>query len=169
MAYNTANLNSKYEEIKYINWINSRLSPPPKDNINENYNSNDSTIQVDHIGDNLTDGILLLKLLDTIFPEKIDWSKIDKKANNKFKQLQNCSYLISIMKDLAIPIASLGGRDIVDGQKDKLFAVLWLLMRAEFIKENGVRTDEEIRNWANQFIYNNANNKVEADEPDWQP
>ena len=164
------NSNPKLEEIKYINWLNSRFSSINDDDSKENESSNELNIgQIDRIGDNLTDGIILLKVFNMIHPEIIEWKKIDQKANNKFKQIQNCNYLITKMKEKAMPIASLGGRDIVDGSQKRLFGALWLLMREEYIKENGVKSDEEIKNWADQFIYNVAANDIEADEPDYQP
>lgn len=164
------NSNPKLEEIKYINWINSRICSPNDDEDTESDRLEDQNIfMVDRIGDNLIDGIQLLKLFDGIYPEIIEWKKIDQKANNKFKQIQNCNYLINKMKEKAMPIASQGGRDIVDGDQGKLFAVLWLLMRQEYIKENGMKTEEEIKNWANQFIYNVVSNDIESDELDYQP
>ena len=101
MAYNSTNNNPKLEEIKYINWINTRMAELENNSSTECANSNQGEtmitpnkehIQIDHIGDNLTDGILLLKLFDKIHENCIEWSKIDKNANNKFKRIQNCSY-----------------------------------------------------------------------------
>ena len=42
------------------------------------------------------------------------------------------------------------------------------MLRESFIKENGVKTDDEINDWANQFIYN-VMAQIQIDEPDYEP
>jgi hypothetical protein len=76
------------EEIKYINWINASFP----------------SLAIQEIGQNLTDGLILLEILEKIHPATVDWSKIDRKANNKFKKIQNSNYLITALKDLGIDI-----------------------------------------------------------------
>jgi hypothetical protein len=153
---------TQLEEIKYINWINASFPH----------------FQIQEIGENLTDAITLLEILETIHPAIVDWSKIDRKANNKFKKIQNSNYLISALKDQGIPLVSIAGRDIVDCNQTKIFTVLWFLMREEFVKANGVSTDDAIRDWANQFVWGGdgdgdgegeGDGEVMADELDFEP
>jgi hypothetical protein len=154
---------TQLEEIKYINWINASFPH----------------FQIQEIGENLTDAITLLEILETIHPAIVDWSKIDRKANNKFKKIQNSNYLISALKDQGIPLVSIAGRDIVDCNQTKIFTVLWFLMREEFVKANGVSTDDAIRDWANQFVWGgdgdagdgdgDGDGEVMADELDFEP
>ena len=143
------------EEIKYINWVNSR---------------DIEGVQISGIDSTLDDGITLLKILDSIHPDLVDWSKVDPKSTNKFKKVSNCNYFIAQLKHIGIPIVSLCGRDIVDTKQNHLFSLLWLLMREEFIKINGIRSDAEIREWANQFVYQNVEKgELYPDEPDYEP
>jgi hypothetical protein len=143
------------EEIKYINWVNSREI---------------EDVQISGIDSTLDDGIILLKILDSIHPDLVDWTKVDPKSTNKFKKVSNCNYFIAQLKNIGIPIISLCGRDIVDNKQTHLFSLLWLLMREEFIKINGIRSDAEIREWANQFVYQNVEKgELYPDEPDYEP
>lgn len=144
---------AKLEEIKYINWINSLEI---------------EGVLVDRIGENMSDGIIMLKIMDKVHVEIVDWTRVDLKSSNKFKKLSNCNYLFKIFDEVGIPYVSQGGRNIVENEKKKQFTVCWFLLRESFIKENGVKTDDEINDWANQFIYN-VMAQIQIDEPDYEP
>lgn len=46
------------------------------------------------------DGLLLLKVINKLNPTVVDWKKVDKNPNNKFKQGINCSQVIEASKKL---------------------------------------------------------------------
>jgi hypothetical protein len=48
----------------------------------------------------------------------VDWSKVNtKKPLNKFKQVENCNYAITLGKSLKFSLVGVAGSDIHDGNK----------------------------------------------------
>ena len=71
---------------------------------------------------------------------------------NPFKKMANCNYALQLLQDhLQVEIYT-GAKDIVQKHQKNVKGVLWALMRAYFVKNYGVKTDEEVREWADQFL-----------------
>lgn len=142
------------ERQRYINWLNA-----------ENISNQE---EIKGLEKELNDGIILLKIIELIQPGIVDWNKVNTPAVNKFKKLGNCNYMLKLCKELRLPITGVGGRDIVDGNTNLLFGVVWLLMRESFIAKHGPKSDDEVNKWANQFL-DTVEDDIELDELDEFP
>lgn len=105
------------------------------------------------------DGLALLKVEDFVEPGIVDWSKCEKKPNNKFKKLTNCNLAVDTGKKMHFSLVGIGGNDINDGNKKLILALVWQLMRYHTIKflsrltMNGDHvTDDQIIAWANKTV-----------------
>jgi hypothetical protein len=128
------------EERAFRNWMNSLGVDP----------------YVNHLYEDLRDGIILLQLLDKIRPGIVNWKKVyTKKPLSKFQQLENCNYAILIGKDLKFSLVGIGGQDIQSANKKLTLAIVWQAMRMyilNFLKttfKGRDVTDDDIINWAN--------------------
>jgi len=132
------------EEKAFRNWMNSLGVDPFVNNLYED----------------LRDGLILLQILDKIQPGIVDWSKVNtKKPLNKFKQVENCNYAITLGKSLKFSLVGVAGSDIHDGNKKLTLAIVWQAMRyfvLNFLKnmsKNGREiTEGEIIDWCNQKV-----------------
>jgi len=132
------------EEKAFRNWMNSLGVDPYVNNLYED----------------LRDGIILLQILDKIQPGIVDWSKVNtKKPLNKFKQVENCNYAITLGKSLKFSLVGVAGSDIHDGNKKLTLAIVWQAMRyfvLNYLKrmsKNGREiTENDIVQWANQKV-----------------
>jgi len=101
-----------------------------------------------------------LQILDKIQPGIVDWSKVNtKKPLNKFKQVENCNYAITLSKSLKFSLVGVAGSDIHDGNKKLTLAIVWQAMRyfvLNFLKnmsKSGKEiTEGEIIDWCNQKV-----------------
>jgi plastin-1 len=98
------------EERAFRYWINSL---------------NLEDVYVNNLYEESTDGVLLLKVIEKLDKSIVDWKKVDKKANNKFKKGINCGYVIECSKKLGLKLPGIGGTDILEGNKKLIIAVVW--------------------------------------------
>lgn len=98
------------EERAFRLWINSL-------NIDDLY--------VTSLSEEARDGLLLLKVIHKLNPNVVDWKKVDKNPNNKFKQGVNCGLSIDACKKLNLQLPGIGGSDILEGNKKLIIAVVW--------------------------------------------
>ena len=82
----------------------------------------------------VTDGILLLKVIEKLDSKLVEWKRVDKKPNNTFKQGINCSYAVECCKKLGLKIPGIGGSDFVEKNKKNIIAVVWQLVRLHYLK-----------------------------------
>lgn len=118
---------------------------------------------LDNLFDGCADGLVLLKVMDVIQPGIVDWSKVERKPNNKFKKLSNCNYAVLKGKELKFSLVNIGGSDIVDRNKTLVLALVWQMMRAHTLKflaevqrqQFGGKKDvqdQDIIDWANDKV-----------------
>jgi hypothetical protein len=135
------------EEKTYRNWMNSLGVDP----------------FVNHLYEDLRDGIVLLQLLDKIQPGIVDWKKVNqppfKAMGGNMKKIENCNYAITIAASLKFSLVGIEGKDIFDGSKTHTLAVVWQAMRAYTLailtKLSGTGkpiSDNEIIAWANSVL-----------------
>jgi len=115
---------------------------------------------VNHLYEDLRDGLILLQILDKIQPGIVDWSKVNtKKPLNKFKQVENCNYAILLGKQLKFSLVGIAGSDINDANKKLILALVWQMMRyfiLNYLKRmsSGGKdiTEDDIISWANSKV-----------------
>ncbi len=109
------------EERAFRMWINSL-------GIDDTY--------VNNLFDDSESGVLLLKVFDRIKPGSVDWKKVDKTSQNKFKKMVNCNECIDAAKKCGFHIVGIGGTDIHERNKKAVLAVVWQMMRSHTLAVN---------------------------------
>ena len=107
--------------------------------------------------DGVNDGLILLQMLDKIEPGCVDWKKVNTGKMNKFRAVQNNDYAVQICRDtLGLSVVNISGADINDGNLKLILALLWQMMRYDYLKTfkklgGGAKIkDEQIVEWANE-------------------
>ena len=101
----------------YRNWINSLGVCPT----------------VNHLYSELSSGVFIFHLMDTIRPGIVDWERrVVMPANmsriraKRFQeQLANCNYAVELGKEMGFILVGIGGSDIRDGNKMLTLALIW--------------------------------------------
>jgi plastin-1 len=114
---------------------------------------------VNHLYDDLEDGIIILQMLDAIKPGIVSWSKVNRKPPlNKYKKVENCNYAVTLGKQLKFSLVGIAGQDIQEKNKKLMLALIWQAMR--FYVMNFIKTqfqgkdigEDDIVRWANQMV-----------------
>jgi len=134
------------EEKAFRNWMNSMGVDP----------------FVNHLYEDLRDGLILLQMFDKIQPGIVNWSQVNtKKPLNKFKQCENCNYAISLGKSLKFSLVGIAGSDIQAANKTLTLALVWQMMRFFILnylnnisKSKGGKdiTENDIVAWCNEKV-----------------
>lgn len=90
-------------------------------------------LYINNLYEECRDGIVLLKVIHKLDNTVVDWKKVDKNPNNKFKQSINCGEVINACKKLGLKLPGIGGQDIVDGNRKLVIAVVWQLVRIHYL------------------------------------
>ncbi|CAH8852727.1 unnamed protein product [Trichobilharzia szidati] len=114
-----AEIEETREEKTYRNWINSLGFPK----------------SVNYLFCDLTDGLVLLRLFDSVRPHTVDWTAVhepicDTPAKANFQCLENCNYVIKLGRQFGFSLVGVAGADIYEGKQIMTLALLWQLMRA---------------------------------------
>jgi len=91
-------------------------------------------IYINNLYEDCKDGLVFLKVIDKLDNKIVEWKKVDKKPNNKFKEGINCGEVINSCKKLGLKIPGIGGSDIAEGNKKLIIAVVWQLVRLHYLK-----------------------------------
>ena len=126
------------EERSFKTWINSLKLEGVK--------------KVNNLYEECRSAILLLKMIDKIKPGTVDWKKVELKTKNPFKIGVNCQEVIDSAKRSGYSIISIGNKDIQEGKKKHILAIVWQLMRAHTLKIIGEKSEEELISWANSRV-----------------
>ena len=127
------------EERSFRTWINSLKLEGVK--------------KVNNLYQECRNAILLLKIIDTIKPGTVNWKIVEtKNLKNPFKVGVNCQEAIDASKRSGYKIVSIGNKDIQEGRKKHILAIVWQLMRAHTLKVIGERSEEELIAWANEKV-----------------
>ena len=127
------------EERSFRTWINSLKLKGVK--------------KVHNLYEECRNAILLLKMIDTIKPGTVNWKIVElKNLKNPFKIGVNCQEAIDASKRSGYNIISIGNKDIQEGRKKHILAIVWQLMRAHTLKVIGERSEEELISWANTKV-----------------
>ena len=99
------------------------------------------------------DDLILLKVLNKIWPGVLDTIKYEKApGTNRFKMMANGNCVVDICKKQKIIVAGVGGVDIVDSKQAQLLGLVWQLMRANYLQIIGGKTEDELIAWANKMV-----------------
>ena len=126
------------EERSFRTWINSLKLEGVK--------------KVNNLYEECRSAILLLKMIDKIKPGTVNWKIVELKSKNPFKIGVNCQEAIEASIRSGYKIVSIGNKDIQNGSKKHILAIVWQLMRAHTLKIIGEKTEEELIEWANSKI-----------------
>lgn len=99
----------------------------------------------------LSEGIVLLKTMNHIYKDLVDWTKVNQPADGLFKKIDNMSYFAQLCKEKGVPNEGIQAKVLAEGNADAVLSVLWLLMRQSFIVLRGAQSEEDIRLMAQQF------------------
>jgi len=134
------------EEKAFRNWMNSMGVDP----------------FVNHLYEDLRDGLILLQMFDKIKPGIVNWSQVNtKKPLNIYKQCENCNYAIQLGKDLRFSLVGIAGSDIQAANKTLTLALVWQMMRFFILnylnnisKAKGGKdiTEADIVHWCNDKV-----------------
>ena len=92
-------------------------------------------------------------MIDKIKPGTVNWKIVELKAlKNPFKVGVNCQEVIDASKKSGYKIINIGNKDIQNGSKKHILAIVWQLMRAHTLKIIGEKSEEELIDWANGLI-----------------
>ena len=127
------------EERSFRTWINSLKLEGVK--------------KVNNLYQECRNAILLLKMIDKIKPGTVNWKIVElKNLKNPFKVGVNCQEAIDASKKSGYSIISIGNKDIQEGRKKHILAIVWQLMRAHTLKIIGEKSEEQLITWGNSKV-----------------
>ena len=127
------------EERSFRTWINSLKLEGVK--------------KVNNLYQECRSAILLLKMIDKIKPGTVNWKIVElKNLKNPFKVGVNCQEAIDASKKSGYSIISIGNKDIQEGRKKHILAIVWQLMRAHTLKIIGDKSEEQLISWGNSKV-----------------
>lgn len=106
-------------------------------------------LYINNLYEECRDGLVLLKVIHKLDNTVVDWKKVDKNPNNKFKQGINCGVAIEACKKLGLKIPGISGNDLLEGNRKQVIAVVWQLVRLHYLKIIGSQTEDDLVKWAN--------------------
>jgi plastin-1 len=83
--------------------------------------------------------------------------KVEMNPNNDFKKNINNNYAISLCKEkLGLKVIGVGGGDLTKGDKKAILALVWQLVKLQYMKVIGDKKEEDIVAWANELVAGKA-------------
>ena len=138
------------EEKIIISWINAFFG--------------ETKLYIPNIQYSVSDGVIILKLLDKIKPGCVNWKSVRSSDDirHKFDKLTNCKIIMDICQDnFQFNLNGMNSTDITDGNLKYLTNFLWQIMQYEatrFISEiqfdGKLVSDKVILQWTNNRIKN---------------
>eukprot|EP01035_Chromulina_nebulosa_P021439 gene21439-27770_t len=135
------------EERVFRMWMNSL-------NIENTY--------VNSLFSDVEDGVVLLKVIEIVQPNLINWKKVSLDSASKYKKIENCNQAVEVCKnELKFSLVGVGGIDIVNGNKKLILAIVWQLLRrytlsllSNLAASQGVSevSEDKIVEWANRKV-----------------
>ena len=110
----------KREERAVRGWINSL---------------NVDSKHVNHLGEDVKDGIIILKVLDKVAAGSVQWKKVNTNPSGIYKKIENCNYAIEVGKDLKFSLVNIQGKDLVDGNIKFTLAFLQQAMQHHYLSK----------------------------------
>ncbi|KAI8997172.1 fimbrin [Pilobolus umbonatus] len=110
--------------------------------------------------EDLKDGLILLQAFDKVVPNIVQWRRVSKKQPlSRFKQLENCNYVVQLGQENKFSLVGIQGADIVDENRTLTLGLVWQLMRENIVrtlqslaKRGQSITDRDMVQWANEIV-----------------
>ena len=118
----------------------------------------DEQISVNNLFEDVSDGLIILRVMDKVQPGIVNWRRVNMNPKNKFKCVENCNYCVVLAKQMGFRIVNIGGADIAHKNKMLILAIIWQLMRQHTLNMltqlGGGRAVEEraVLQWANREV-----------------
>lgn len=138
------------DKTRFTNWLRTLGFPETE------------SLDSDTFYKSLNNGILLLKVIDVTRPGSVDWSKVNWNSQNTFKLLANCNLAVSVLQQTADVEGLVRGKDIVEENPKAVLSLLWVLMREYFARNHGVKSEEQFKEIANQYLPQGENGFIAA-------
>ena len=127
---------------------------------------------VNNIPGDLSDGRVLLQVLDIVNPGSVNWKRASKSSGKltRFQALENTNLVVEICRSLKFSLVGIQGADITDGVKKLTLALVWQMMRQHVIetlkslsKDGPEVNDDDIISWANFMVkHRNASLQISS-------
>lgn len=104
--------------------------------------------------EDLRDGRILLKVIDRLRPNTVDWQKrYSSKLHSRIHIIQNCNYVLEICKEkLDIVLVNIQGLDIVDARVSLTLGLVWQLCKVYIEERIGKIDDKALIEWGNSKV-----------------
>jgi len=109
-------------------------------------------VYVENLFDEISDGVLLCKVVHKLNPDVINWKSVEMKPKNDFGRNGNCGQAITGSKAMGLKMIGIGGTDIVKGERKDILATCWSLCKLNYIQLIGGKTEKELVEWANSRV-----------------
>mgnify|MGYP000946935644 CR=1 FL=1 len=108
---------------------------------------------VNNLFSDFNDGVLLNKIIHRIDGKAVDWKKIDLQPDNDFKKnINNNQGIASCKEHLGLKMIGIGGTDLTKGVKKLILATVWQLVRLDYLKLIGGKSEDDLVKWANEQV-----------------
>ncbi|KAL1522012.1 hypothetical protein AB1Y20_021657 [Prymnesium parvum] len=117
----------------------------------------------------MRDGILILQVMDNVYPGVVDWSCVVMHPKNVYSKVANCNYAVKLGTDaFKFSLVGIAGADIAAGNIKLILALTWQLMRYHVItflsrlSSSGGRmlTEADVIEWANAQVKDSGCGKI---------
>lgn len=108
-AYSALHMEGTREERALCAWINSLKLNAHVSNLNRD----------------VSDGLILLHVIERISPGSVDWGAVNLTPRNHFSRLENCNHVVSCGKKLGFSVVGLSGSNLAEGDRRGILALLW--------------------------------------------
>lgn len=105
---------------------------------------------VNNLYEEARDGEILCKVCDRIKPGSVDWKAYEKNPKNFLHKNNNCGVAFDACKNVGAKTIGIAAKDIVDGHKKNILAIVWQLVRFHYMQLLGSKTEKDILAWANE-------------------
>lgn len=116
-------------------------------------------VYVNNLYEDLSDGLILLKVLDKVRPGIVHWKGVNNPATSIWKKVENTNYVVLLGKQLNFSMVNIGGKDICDKNRKLLLGLVWQIMRLHIVsflrsvRSDGREVDENwMIDWCNQRV-----------------
>lgn len=82
-------------------------------------------VYVNNLYEDISDGVLLNKVIHVIDDKVVDWKKVDLNPNNDFKKNINNNSAVASCKAMGMKMIAIGGVDITKRDRKLILATIW--------------------------------------------